>query len=349
MAPLPKGRRGVAAVLLALVALGLAWMVFRAAPASKAGDADDLSDVVIVVGTPNKTGLRRELEASGETKDLPYKIDWAVFDSTPPLTEALKAGRVDIGGGGETGVIFAIANGARISVLAGNVQDGKPPLKDVLVRKDSPIRSFADLKGKRIAIPYRTAQHYQLAQALEHAGIAWDPRLILNLDTVNGLSALVNRQVDAFVVWDPNVAIAEVQFGARGIASLRANGAPTSGMLYAAASSVADSRKNRALRDLVRRIIRAQAWVQAHPAEWAQQMATQAQIPLAAARLTASRTHAAYVPTSEAVDRWQREIDYFHKQGQIKQPFDIRAHVAHGFDAIVADEVAKVAQGKRPS
>jgi sulfonate transport system substrate-binding protein len=335
----------IAVVAVALIATAV-WLLLRPGRAPTPRGPNDLSDVVIVVGTPNKTGLRRELAASGEAENLPYKVEWAVFDSTPPLTEALKAGKVDIGGGGETGVIFALANGARISVLAAAVLEPAVQAGDILVRKDSAIRGIADLRGKRIALPYHTAQHYQLARALDKAGIPWDRKLILNLNTVDGLSALLNHQVDAFVVWDPNAAIAQVQFGARGIGSLR-SAAPTAGMLYAATSSVEDPRKNLALRDITRRIIRAQAWVRAHPGEWAREMSKQAQIPLAAAELSVARNRQAYLPAPEAIDRWQQEIDYFRQQGQIRNGFSIRDHVAPGFAAVVADETARLSPERK--
>lgn len=342
MAGAPFQKRTIVVVLVVLILLGITgWSALRAPVGAVA--SNDLSDVTIVVGTPNKTGLRRQLIASGEANNFPYKVKWAVFDSTPPLTEALKAGRVDIGGGGETGVLFAIANGARISVLAGTIAEKTDSKSELLVNRDSPIKTIADLRGHKVALPYHTAQYYELARAYDKAGLPWDRKLILNLNTVDGLSALVNHQVDAVVLWDPNAAIAEVEFGARGIASLR-DAVATAGMLYAATDSVNDSRKNRALQDLVRRIVRAQAWTNANPEAWAKEMAKQAQIPLAAAELTVSRGRSHYVPANGAdvQDRWQREIDYFQRDGQFRRPFSIRDYIAPGFDRIVSDETAKL-------
>ncbi len=335
--------------LLGLSALLIVFGFGFWASAEEASRPLDLSDVTIVVGTPNKTGLRRSLIASGQDKNLPYKIKWAVFDSTPPLTEALRAGKVDIGGGGETGVLFAIANGAKITILAGTALDTTQAgyKSDVLVLKDSPLKSLADLRGKKIGIPYYTAQHYQLAKALDAAGIPWDRSLILNLNTVDGLSALLNKQIDAFVVWDPNAAIAETQYGARGIASLR-NAVHTAGMLYAPTDAINDPAKKEALRDLTRRIIRAQAWVQQHKEEWAQEISTQAQIPLAAALLTTTRSGARYVPAGDpaTLSLWQQEIEYFHKLGQFRSEFKISDFVATDFDDIVREENARIEAGK---
>jgi len=305
----------------------------------------DLSGVTLVVGTPNKTGLQRELIASGEDQHTPYTIKYAVFDSTPPLTEALRAGRVDIGGGGDTGVLFAIAHGAKIAVLGATRYSGQSG-SAILVLKDSPLQSLADLKGKTIALPHYTVQHYQLARALEQAQVPWDDKLILNLDTSDGLSALVNKRVDAFVVWDPNAAIAETAYGARALQHLDRN-VTTFGMLYTNAADLADPAKAAALKDLTRRIIRAQAWVGSHPDLWSEQMTKLSQVPQAAAQLTVSRSDIRYVPATspDIVAAWQQEIGYFRSIGVFKDDFQIRDDIAADFDSVITSENASVAGG----
>lgn len=327
--------RAVGRVLLCLCLCAAVGTVERASAAT-----GDLSQVTIVVGTPNKTGLERELIASGEDKGTPYAIKWAVFDSTLPLTEALRAGRVDIAAGGETGVLFAIAHGAQIAVLGATRYNG-PSGSAILVRKDSPLQSVSDLRGAAIALPYYTAQHYQLAKALDKAGIPWDSRKILNLDTSNGLFSLLSGRVDAFVVWDPNVAIAQTEHGARVVAFLDRAVQPA-GMLYANAADLRDPAKTAALKDLTRRILRARAWVNAHPDIWAAQMSSIAQVPLAAARLTVSRATARYLPadTPDVLAGWQQEIAYFHTIGLFGRTFDIKDNLAPGFDDIINAENA---------
>jgi sulfonate transport system substrate-binding protein len=309
------------------------------------GPSPDLSNVTLTVGTPNKTGLQRELIASGEDRNTLYKIKWAVFDSTPPLTEALRAGRVDIGGGGDTGVLFAIAHGAKIAILGATRFNGRSG-SSILVRNDSPLKTLADLRGKKVALPHFTAQHYQLAMALQQAGIPWDEKLILNLNTSDGLSALINNQVDAFIVWDPNAAIAQTQYGARILAALD-EAVTSAGMLYTPAQDLADPAKKAALQDLTRRIS-AHAWVNAHPDEWAEQMSRMAQIPAAAARLTISRAHTYYEPanTPENVEAWQKEIEYFRSIKVFDADFQIKDYIAPDFDVVIQNETQKLAVGQ---
>jgi sulfonate transport system substrate-binding protein len=304
--------------------------------------AQDLPDVTITVGTPNKTGLHRQLLASGEAENLPYKIKWADFDSTPPLVEALRAGHVDIAAGGDTGVLTAIANGVKITILAAS-RERKESGSAILVRGDSPLTTVGDLKGHKIALPYFTKQHYQFAKAIEQAGVPWDDKLILNLNTTDGLSALVNSQVDAFVVWDPNTAIAQQQHGARILQSL-SKVIDTAGVLYTPTESLADPARKAALQDLTRRIIRAQAWVNTHPGEWSEQVARLSQISIDAAKLQTSRSSVDFVPATDAdaLAGWQQEVAYFHQTGQFRKEFKVEEHVAKDFDDIINSENKKL-------
>jgi sulfonate transport system substrate-binding protein len=325
------------------IAIGLSVVAFLGAAHAQTPEPD-LSDITLTVGTPNKTGLHRQLIASHEADKTPYKIQWADFDSTPPLVEALRAGHVDIAAGGDTGVLFAIAAGVKISILGAAVEREKSG-SAILVRGDSPIQTVAGLRGKKIALPYFTKQHYQLARALEQAGVPWDQKLILRLNTTDGLSALINGQVDAFVVWDPNTAIAETQHGARVLKPL-SEVVDTAGILYAPASSLQDPRRAAALQDLTRRIIKAQSWVNAHPEEWSDQVATLAQISIEAARLQTSRSSTIYVPATSAdiLAGWQKEVEFFVATGDFRRPYQVGDYVARDFTPVVADEAARVAK-----
>ena len=302
----------------------------------------DLSRVVLTVGTPNKTGLRRQLIASGEAEGTPYQIRYADFDSTPPLMEALRAGRVDIAAGGETGVLFAIANGVRVAILAATLER-RDSGSAILVRADSALQTVGDLAGRKIALPYFTKQHYQLAVALRQAGVPWDEKLILRLNTTDGLSALVNRQVDAFVVWDPNAAIAQVQHGARVLYSLK-QAIDNAGVLYAPAASLDDPLRKAALQDLTRRIVRAQAWVNRHPAEWAEQVSRLAQISIEAARLQTDRSQIDYVSADDAdiLAGWRTQVAFFRTTGAFRTDVKVDDFIARDFSAVVADEARKL-------
>lgn len=303
----------------------------------------DLSGITLTVGSTSKVGLHRELVASGEDRQTPYTIKWADFDSTIVLLEALRTARVDIAQGGETGVLFALGNGSRISILAA-WQETRQGGSAILVKNNSPIRTIADLRNRKIALPYYSKQHYQLARALEQAGIPFDRNNVLSLNTTDGLSALVNNQVDAFVVWDPNTAIAQTQHDARILVALK-NVVEVPGIVYAPTAAVEDPLRRLALEDMTRRIIRAKHRVLQNPDKWATDISELAHIPLAAAQLQVSRTYARYEPANspQNIESWQKEIAYFYKTGQIREDYRIADHIAPGFGDIVNDENVRLA------
>jgi sulfonate transport system substrate-binding protein len=80
---------------------------------------------------------------------LGIDIKWIEFQFGPPLLEAISVGSVDFGYVGDSPPIFAQAAGARIRYVAAVKQEGDT--QAIIVPHDSPIKTLADLKGRRIA------------------------------------------------------------------------------------------------------------------------------------------------------------------------------------------------------
>ncbi|MHA6780619.1 ABC transporter substrate-binding protein [Pseudonocardia saturnea] len=308
------------------------------------GDAGGRSATTIVVGSPCKTCLKTLLTASREIEGTPYALEFADFDSAPPLIEAMKAGRVDVAWGGEVPVFFGISNGAPVVLLAGGRSSASGQSR-ILVKEDSPIRTVADLRGKKIAMPLYTVPHYPLAVALQEADLAWSDVEVVNLNTTDGLAAFNAGSVDAFVVWDPNAAVVETEHGGRTLQPLGDVINPDSAY-YAAAGAVQDPAKRAAIEDLTGRVVRAFAWVGEHKAEWAGQVTELTGVPAAAAGLAADRQDWQLVPVDDGVRAtWQQEVDFFAQLGQITAPFPVAEHVVPGFDTVVAGALATLDRG----
>jgi len=134
--------------------------------------------------------------------------------------DAMVAGRVDFGTFAVPTFLLGVDKGGLVAVaLAGNA--GKTV--HVLVRPDSPIRSVADLKGKRIATGVgsstdevfrtRVAPQFGLTEG------SYEPVNTLEPDKVG---VLVARQVEASVSTEPFISIAEEQGLARSLVSFEA-------------------------------------------------------------------------------------------------------------------------------
>ena len=149
-------------------------------------------------------------------KPLGYSVSWTEFPSGPPLLEALNVGSIDFGISGETPPIFAQAAGAPLVYLA--YDPPAPQGEAILVPKDSPLKSVADLKGKKVALNKGSNVHYLLVRALEQAGLKYTDIQTVFLAPADALAAFTRGSVDAWVIWDPYEAAAEASTGARVLA-----------------------------------------------------------------------------------------------------------------------------------
>ena len=107
------------------------------------------ADIVTLRVGDQKGGNRALLEIAGMAKDLPYRIEWSEFPAAAPILEALNAGALDFGYAGDLAFLTVYAAGAPIKAIGGTRSDART--QAILVPNDSPIKTIADLKGKRLA------------------------------------------------------------------------------------------------------------------------------------------------------------------------------------------------------
>lgn len=151
--------------------------------------------------------LEQKLEKIG------YTVTWNEFPAGPQLLEALNVGAVDFGTTGETPPIFAQAAGAPLVYIAH--EPPAPRGEAILVPKGSPIQSVSDLKGKIVALNKGSNVHFLLVRALEEAGLKYGDIKTSFLPPADARAAFERGAVDAWVIWDPFQAAAEVAIEAR--------------------------------------------------------------------------------------------------------------------------------------
>ncbi|WP_418184725.1 sulfonate ABC transporter substrate-binding protein [Aliarcobacter vitoriensis] len=153
--------------------------------------------------------LEKRLESIG------VKVSWIEFPAGPQLLEGLNVGSIDLGTVGETPPIFAQAANAKIKYIA--YKTGFPKSEAILVQKDSPIKTVADLKGKKVALNKGSNVHYLLVKALEEAGLKYSDIQPIFLPPADARAAFEKGSVDAWVIWDPFFAAAELKIGAKNL------------------------------------------------------------------------------------------------------------------------------------
>src|SRR5215470_12594586 len=170
-------------------------------------------------------------------KTVGYKVAWTEFPSGPPLLEALNVGAIDLGNTGEAPPIFAQAAGAPLQYVA--YEPPAPRGEAILVPKDSPLKSVADLKGKKVALNKGSNVHYLLVKALDKEGVKYSDIEPVFLAPADARAAFERGAVDAWVIWDPFQAAAEIATGARTLAN--GEGLVANHQFYLATAKFADT------------------------------------------------------------------------------------------------------------
>ncbi|MDQ7806489.1 ABC transporter substrate-binding protein [Amycolatopsis sp. A133] len=260
-----RWRSGWAAVAAALVVTACGTATGEA-PAPAPVSAADLAKVTLKVGD-QKGGVKSLLTAANLLQGTPYRIEWATFTSGPPLLEAASAGAIDAGRVGNTPPIFAAAAKAKIKVIS--VSRSNVEREAVLVPPDSPLRDVVSLKGKTIGVAKGTSAHGQLLNTLHRHGLSTKDVKLSFLQPSEAYAAFTQHTIDAWAIWDPYTAQAQLEAHARVLADGRgaSNGL---GFLTASTAALGDPGKNSALRDFAVRVVKAQKWADTHRGEWAQ-------------------------------------------------------------------------------
>ena len=194
-----------------LVALFAAAITFGAITHAQAA-----SESVLRIGY-QKYGTLVLLKSSGALEkrlaEQGVKVQWTEFPAGPQLLEGLNVGSIDFGTTGETPPVFAQAAGADLLYVA--FEPPAPLSEAILLPKDSPIKTVAELKGKKVALNKGSNVHYLLVRALEDAGLKYSDIQPVYLPPADARAAFERGSVDAWVIWDPFQAAAEQQLQAR--------------------------------------------------------------------------------------------------------------------------------------
>ena len=195
-----RPRRALARVA-ALMVLALVAGVH---PATAGGGRErELTRVVIgYQAIPNGELVAKQLGWHEETLGVP--VHWVQFNSGSELNAAVTAGSVDLGLGGSSTTVVAIAQGvpARVIWIHNIIGENEA----LVVRRGSDIRTVGDLSGRTVAAPFGATTHYHLLTALELAGVNPGDLRVLDMPPPEMLAAWLRGDIDAGFVWEPTLA-----------------------------------------------------------------------------------------------------------------------------------------------
>jgi len=136
------------------------------------------------------------------------KVEWVFSQGSNKSLEYLNSKSTDIGSSAGVAAFISKANGNPIKSL---YVLSKPEWTALLVKKDSPIKTVADLKGKKVAATRGTDPFVFLARALDQNGLTLKDIEYVALQHSDGRTALLRGDVDAWAGLDPLTAQAEVE------------------------------------------------------------------------------------------------------------------------------------------
>ena len=247
------------------------------------------------------------------------QIKWVEFPAGPQILEALAVDSLDFGFTGDTPPVFAQAAGK--DIWYAGLEPPKPTSSAILVPADSPIRTLADLKGKRIGFQKGSSAHFLVVRGVEKGGLQWSDITPVYLTPSDGRAAFERGALDAWGIWDPYYAAAEIDGRARVLST--GVGLTSNNSYYLASRAL--TRDARTLGALFASLSEADAWVKANRTETAHFISVASGLPLSTTiRFIERRTSGAItrLKASDIADQ-QRVADAFSKLGLIPKPIRV--------------------------
>lgn len=133
------------------------------------------------------------------------KVELVTFNGGSEATTALATGAIEFTYTGNNPALRVAASGADVKLigLSSFVRDGG---SSIIVTTDSPLKTLADLKGKKVAYLTGTVRHSNFSKALQSVGLTTDDVDGLNLAFEVSGPALLRGDVDAIVETDSTAA-----------------------------------------------------------------------------------------------------------------------------------------------
>ena len=133
-----------------------------------------------------------------------YKVNWKQFGGGGEVIKAMASGAVQVGEVGSAGIAAAVSRGEPLELFW--ILDDIGDAEALVAKNGSGINSIADLKGKKIAMPFNSTTHFHMMVALEQAKINPADVQILNMRPPEVRAAWQRGDIHATFIWDPVLA-----------------------------------------------------------------------------------------------------------------------------------------------
>jgi len=260
--------------LLASVALPVALLAgCGSSDASGSGTTSTTRGSVTTSSIPPGTVLRvgdqlkaleTVLSLAGEDKSFPYTVQYSQFIGGPPMLQAFEGGSLDTGFVFSTPLIFAQSANQALTAVAGWATAGSTYALVSAPGKAS-IKSWASLKGQKVAYQQGTASEAVLLEGLQSAHLSLSDITSVNLPTTQISAALQGGSADAGITVEPLLSVYLAANPTAHVVTYSNDLTDKTSFLIASASTLADKGKSAALADYISRLVKSYQYLNAHP------------------------------------------------------------------------------------
>jgi len=254
-------------------------------------------------------------------------IKWVFSAGSNRALEYLNGNSIDIGSSAGLAALLARANGNPIRTP---YIYSRPEWTALVVRKDSPIRSVADLRGKKVAATKGTDPYLFLLRSLQAAGLKRSDIEHVGLQHADGRVALEQGKVDAWAGLDPHMAASELESGSRLL--YRNVAFNTYGFLNVREAFLASHPQQ--LARVIQAYERARAWIRANPGEAARILAEEAKVslPVALLQIRLRSDFSQALPGAEHVNALRAAAPILRDEALVKPGTDLNRTIAELVD-----------------
>ena len=123
------------------------------------------------------------------------------FPAGPPMIEAVRNGSLDLASVGSVAFVMGVSQGVDWVMIGVNPEGAYS--QGLVARKDSGIKTPADLKGKRVGLFKGATAQFGLMMLMRQHGIRPDQVTLIHMSPEEQVLALDNKTIDAAMVWEP--------------------------------------------------------------------------------------------------------------------------------------------------
>lgn len=198
-----KGWVGIAIVLTGVLLAGCGQ---SKADSAKSANKDPQTGQVypktvkvgLIEGGPESAILQKEHYLKG----IGTKVKTTSYSTGTDLNNAFVSKDLDVASFGSSPYALGVANGVPYKAVGvPYVESGN--IEALAAKKSASIKKVADLKGKKIGVPFATTSHYALLKALALAGLKPSDVTLKDMDGQSIVAAWKRGDIDAAYIWSP--------------------------------------------------------------------------------------------------------------------------------------------------